>query len=609
MPKNMSLKSFHDQLEAQLAVLSVEELRSVLRGMARNVSPHEREAFLERLTPETEDEASETGRSDREDLVADVEGLAGEIQSEMETAEYWDEDRHYGRGYYDDDYYDDEDSLGPYEQYTNSVEDLFGRAQSVFDAGDRKQARQAYEKLFVLVGLEDEYGRGITWSDLTNVDRNETWGRYLRTLYETVSKKDRCKDLYDAMQKMPGAPWGGPGIGIDSLVEISPEPLKGWDKFLEDWTAFLSRQKDSRADRWLREAVKLKGGAAGLQEFAREQGKARPRAFVDWVAALAEEEKQAEVVAAAQEALAELPATFVVRAEVADYLSAAAEALSDPKLVRQAKWEAFAADPDLKRLLDLWNAQPEGVTRKKTMAAAAKHVEEYLQRPSPDYRSDSHAAEGLEEWTNVSKLLLVHAHLLSGNWQAARRLAQVKKAIGWTYSDNPQGIVVPACLVVLSGDADSPPSNVARQWEQALSRSRGHGYYVGIEVGDDEDDDEDDDGGEGEEGSESGKSFLSVIKAAYRDAMGLTPIPTADQQKVLKWCLDVSRRRVREIVGKQRRKSYGKAATLAVSCAETLAARGKQRQAETLLNQIKDEFPRHRAFQQELKTAQGLPRR
>jgi hypothetical protein len=63
--------------------------------------------------------------------------------------------------------------------------------------------------------------------------------------------------------------------------------------------------------------------------------------------------------------------------------------------------------------------------------------------------------------------------------------------------------------------------------------------------------------------------------------------PTAlpgNPAQLLSWCIDVAKRRVEAIVGRQRRGSYDEA-------------------ADALVEDIRNRFPRHRAFQAELDTA------
>ena len=64
-----------------------------------------------------------------------------------------------------------------------------------------------------------------------------------------------------------------------------------------------------------------------------------------------------------------------------------------------------------------------------------------------------------------------HSRMLCGDWEAARAMAADADVLGWSSSNNPQGVVVPACLVLLSGQATAPPANLARLWDWALESS------------------------------------------------------------------------------------------------------------------------------------------
>ena len=78
----------------------------------------------------------------------------------------------------------------------------------------------------------------------------------------------------------------------------------------------------------------------------------------------------------------------------------------------------------------------------------------------------------------------------------------------------------------------------------------------------------------------------------------------ADRQtELVTWCLDVTKRRVNAIVSNQHRGSYDRAAVLLAACAETLWLRGNDREAQALVDEVHQRFPRHRAFQTEVKAA------
>ena len=81
-------------------------------------------------------------------------------------------------------------------------------------------------------------------------------------------------------------------------------------------------------------------------------------------------------------------------------------------------------------------------------------------------------------------------------------------------------------------------------------------------------------------------------------------VPSKNKQtRLLAWCLEIAKKRVKAIVGDQHRGSYNKAATLMGACAEVLRLRGDNQAADKLLAEVRERFPRHRAFQAELDVA------
>ncbi|HUV91104.1 MAG TPA: hypothetical protein VMY80_15735 [Anaerolineae bacterium] len=573
----MSLKAFWEAVEHRLADCSADQLRAILCAMAQEAPPAGRPAFLARLKPVEGAAMVAPPVIQQEELLADIDDLAQELGSAMEHGGDWEEQ-------YDEwGEYSDEDSLGPYEEFVEPLAGLFERAAGAFDYGDLSLARAAYVKLFDLLGTEDGYGRGVNASDLTGVDAGEAGARYLRAVYETESAARRPQALWEQMQQMQS--WlVGLHPTLDDLVQISPRPLPEREQFLADWIAFLRTQSGRDADAWLREAVRLAQGTAGLETLARSEGQARPRAYLDWFTALEQEGKQREVLAAAREALQALPAHLPIRAAIADHLCAAAERLKEAEALRFGRWEGFVAKPALPRLLDLRESAAAGAERTALMQRAVEHLRNYLAHPPARQLIVELNGDGLERPAWVGQAVLAHACMLAEDWDAAYHVAAQGKVLGWSSSENPQGLVVPAFLALLAGKAAGAlPANLAQLWRLGLRNSVASSY-----------------GGEEQEGS-----VLARLERAYGEQLARVQWSAERQEKTLSWCLDVAQQRVDAIVGGKHRGSYDKAALLTVVCAEVLRLRGDKAAAGALVNEVRNRFPRHRAFQAELGSALG----
>ncbi len=564
--ETMSVRAFLETLEQRLAACSPDKLRAILRGMAREVSSPNRRAFLGRLEPVTR-----TGTGPREKLLADIRRLASELKTVMQHAEYWEEQVGW---------LDEEDSLGPYAKFVPRLAALFGRAEAAFESGDLHRAREAYQELFALLDLEDDYGRGIRAKDLEGVDSREACARYLRAVYETSPPARRPSVLFEHLCKATS--WlGGLRPMFDEIVQISTRPLPGQKAFLEDWIAFLRRRSGSDADAWLREAIRLLHGTQGLEQLARTAGAKRPRAYLDWLVALEQEGKDREALAAARIALRSLPAGLPIRAAIADRLCAAAVGVHDQDALRAGRWEAFAAMPDIGRLLDLWEAARTGGERARLMQQAAQHLKGYLA-----HHPFAHMAvvweDDIESPAWPDRSTLAHAYLLAGDWKAAHALASRDKVLGWSSSDNAQGLVVTVFLTVLSGNPpEALPGNVKQLWQWALGTS--------LDLAG--------------RGDANRQSQMERLERAYTERLSETSLAIDAQERLLAWCVKVAQARVRAIVGNQHRRSYGKAAVLLAASTEVLRLRGKRKEADALPNHVRTRFPRHRAFHEELSAA------
>jgi hypothetical protein len=570
--EKMSLKTFWEAAEQRLAACSAEELRTILRAMAWETPPLERQTFLDKL--ERSEAATLAARQavEQEDLLVDIDDLARELETAMEEADAWDDRVHW------DEYYDEEDSLGPYEEFVEPLAELFDRAESTFDNGHLPLARTAYQSLFEVLNTEDEYGRGVQASDLTSLDAGEAVARYLRAVYETEPAGQRPQTLLAQMQQVRSWLMRSRPM-LNDLIQISPRPLPDRERFWADWISFLQTQSGPDADGWLREAVRLSQGTRGLEDLARAEGQARPRAYLDWFTALEQEGKYQEVLAAAREALETLAAGLPIRAAVADHLCTAAARLDETEALHAGRWEAFLAKPTLPRLLDLWDVGIAGEGRRELMQQAAQHVCDYLAHSRNRFATMWSGKENVESPAWIGPEVLAHSYLLAGDFNAAHQLAAGQKVLGWSSRSSVQGWVVAFLLALLSGETPATlPPNLAAIWRSGLENSTGYRF------GDD-------------------APLRQRLEEAYTERLSGASLSPGRQNRFLAWCLKVSEQRIDAIVSNQYRKSYGKAAVLTGACAETLRALGDQEAATSFVSEIRNRFPRHRAFQSKLKAA------
>jgi|SRR5215813_13084239 len=79
-------KTFWEAVEQRLASCSTDKLRAILRAMAQETLPTERQAFLDKLQPEAANVARVQEVAGQEAFLADITDLSDELQAEMEGA-------------------------------------------------------------------------------------------------------------------------------------------------------------------------------------------------------------------------------------------------------------------------------------------------------------------------------------------------------------------------------------------------------------------------------------------------------------------------------------------------------------------------------------------
>src|SRR5206468_2081290 len=211
MEQQLSLQVFWDAVEQRLAGCSGEELRAIVRALARATPATQRQAFLKTMQLLTEPTAVVPPAPTPEELLADIAALADELQAATGEAEGWDE-------------YHEEDSLGPYAEFVAPLTALFSRAAAAFATGNMTLARTAYRNLFATLTYEDDYGRGVRAEHLPDVAVSEVCARYLRAVYETESPAQRPSGLFAAMLQV--CAWLSDARPmLDDIIQISPQAL------------------------------------------------------------------------------------------------------------------------------------------------------------------------------------------------------------------------------------------------------------------------------------------------------------------------------------------------------------------------------------------------
>lgn len=560
--KTISIKKFNDEIENQLSELDLHSLRKIIKSFANEVKPIGRKEFLEKLSF-----SSSKKLVIDDDILEEIDGVKEVVESRFAEEPDWDD--------YD---YDVEDP-GPDEDLVEEISTMFDRVNAVFDYGNIKVARKAYEKLFSILELDDEYGRSMDSYDLENVDLKEIRARYLRSLYLSFSGEERVKMLMEKMKKMHSFfPQEPPSI--QEIIEISSSSLPDWNEFLDLWISILKKENSKCTNAWLREAVFLKEGIFGLKKLSQSHGLNNPRIFYELVQALKDKNQMQEALDEAENAISILPENLPIRASIADQIEELAQKLKNDKAFCNAQWISFQEKPTLKKLIKLFNNEKEcEIMMEKAVAVLENQI---LEKSNDSILiGDSWEKDDIETPSYFEKSLLLHGYFFAKKESASFNLVSKKKELGWSYGSQLQPIFIAICFfqIMPINKLREASKNFQIFWKYYFSSSKKWDIY------------------------QDNYNMEEDICSAYEKLKNNEK--HRFDSKAIEWCFEISKKRISSIVSNQHRGAYDRAALLTGVCFDVLQSIGKSEEAVKFYSNIKNQFPRHTSFQKELKNIMG----
>ena len=562
MQDNLGLREFMNRVQDRLKTYSLESLTNILLDWAVKTPPAKREEFLNKLSPPITEEIG--WKSDTE-FLEEIKAFGKRV-----------EDGSYGEAQEeDDDFYDEEQAD---ESWASEVDDFMQEAHDCMTEGKYDLARDAYAMLFrILESGEESLHLPGSYDPLGMLksDINEARSSYLLSIYFSSPERELPANMLDGMQYF--SRYVGEGLNIRSVVNAGLEPFPAYDEFLKSWIDLLSVKKEGWARYLLREAVVLSAGMSGIMNLARRDGKNHPSAYIEWIRMLEKEEDFSGMEKAAMEGLENVPRDYVLRAKIGEYLAIAGEHLGNRVRQLYAFHEAFYSDPSLDHLLSLLRVM-EGVNSyQNEISISLSRVRSLIsQRANNDFRFLVDDRESKK--SSAQGILLVETLLLGGRHKEAHDIVIDEKSLGWSYGPNPKGLVLTFFLKLLSKEGGGKPvPNIKLVWKDLIDSIAGFPFQ-----------------------SKERISLSERFSNAMEDVIRSVNLTGEERAEYTRWCIEETGKRVDAIVGEKHRNSYNKAAALLVATAEMLEIQKDRKTGEDLVDEYRNKYHRHSAFQSEL---------
>lgn len=362
---SMSLKALTENCRSILEKCSIDELKRIIIGMADKIAIENRQDFINSLL--IKDTAKPNLTSNETSILGKIDELESEVLDVAHEEPDWES---YSC--------DDEDSSEIYEQFIKPLATLFDQVEALFDNGDYKTTRIAYEKLLSIVEMENEYGRSIDIDNISSTDPARICAKYLCSIYLTELPEKRVASLIEAMNKYAYFAESRPKL--TEIINAAPKPLPDQQAFLTNMIETVSKENTPAYRAWLREAVFLLDGISGLEKFALNSGNTNQRIYLDWIQSLINNNEYSKALQTINLALNNPALTQPIKAAAADLMLLCGQKNGDTNIAQEGLWVSFENKPSLDKLIALYD-QLESEKRKISFLRAAQRVEEHLKFP------------------------------------------------------------------------------------------------------------------------------------------------------------------------------------------------------------------------------------
>ncbi len=562
-----ALRPYLESINQECQSLNRDQLIKTILAMAKQVEPDKRLGFLDNFRAMVLKFDTQVATAHKPDLVK----LKGEIEELHQTimarvisiddGSYWDDP---DDDDWEDFHYHDDGPEPVNDEQSAALHAFFLEADNCFISGEKSVAKLIYSALFALIEEMEEYG----FSPELEINLRETHARMARCVYQLSTSEERLDAMLSVMKanqiendfddlNLRDLPL------FQDILDAETEDLADFDSFLTTWQSALSLRpfQENRIADLMLEAVFLQNGSKAVGELARNWQNQQPRGYLYWLKQLKKEENWSELLEAGFETIKVLQ-NGTDRLQATEFLITAAKHLEDDASALTGYRERFRSSPADYTLLGLLTEAGRQQVREQELEKAC-----------------TYCAESKSE--RDKKLLHVKALLMAGKFDQAFALGKQGKSGYWAYSSTD---LLFASVLYLLSDGNVACTLLHQQMED-YANCQTFSFY-----------------GDTTHLDESTTSCFEEIKYG----LNLIDPTTLDLDFYRKWSGAYGEELINDIVSNTNRSSYDKAAMVLGSLAETMAATGEKKKAQTLLHEYcKVLYSRHTAFRREVREAVG----
>lgn len=558
----MEFKIFMQAVEHRMdEIKSESELRKWLLNYARTIPENDREAFLEKFVKKE----YQTHRRELEEI---EEWCRKVEEGEITLSSYGYED--YDGPYWGDNWvteYEDPYGIG------HKLEKFYEIAEQCVYDRDYDTAHSIYQELGSLSimacdeSMEDSFDLGLdelNAEGITNLNLKRITALTLYSQYQVSKPEERARDIYNCFFRQMFKE-----TKIEDMMSAGTEPLQGIDEFIESWISYLREQKHEFTARLLKEAVIYKAGDEGLLQEARRCAVSHPELYIESLEKLYSAQSWEKLAEEGKEALRLMDREMKIRGKAARLAAAGARGTGDKEGEKQAYFEGFYSELSTDNYLRLITSEKVGENDLYEVGRRIESVRKNQKMKMADFMVCSYRQDSKPHY-ELGKRNYLEIIFYSGKFDEI--LSECKKEktdLGWSGEFINEG--VPMLLLVLCRNQLN-----GRAMRAILSELESDAGYREM----------------------YGEPTFTELITQWGKAVDVSK---ELEKHILDYLQKTIDSRVTAIVSGGHRKSYYKAAELGAALGEAEEAQGISQAKERRIRKYFEQFPRHRAFKDEMK--------
>lgn len=483
-----------------------------------------------------------------------------EVEEQIDNAEliiYSEGYEDYTNGFWESEWitnYYDEDGIG------DMIMVMIRFAKECVNDGWYQEANEIYEWLWQMdIFTQDEWEDPIGLEQLeeNNIISVDLKDMALMTLYadyQSLSKEKRAEDIYLYINISPFCE-----LHIEDMFYVGREQLEDAERFWQDWIHLLMTKKGDVEGRLLKEAVLYVEGLDGLFRLAVKNSDVHPTLYFDLMEEYEKEHDYKKMEEIGDQALLIIKEDEELRNKIALRSAFAASNLGHEEKMMQFCWESFCAKPNSENYLRLFGTE-------KMAKLYGQRGKEILNKIKGDH----------------SYYILC---FYTGDFETVRHTSiNPQGSLGWSTSFIQYGLR--AILLYLYEDTKmiEAVSEIAEYLDSFRKLDYDHAMKFEWEILE-----------------ESQENHCTIFWVYFQKWKKYYKMSLEQQERYLSWAEEIVYKRADAIVSGQHRRQYGQVAALLAMIAEIKKEKNIIEDSKELYYRYKKKFPRHSAFQAEMK--------